>query len=388
MFIVNLTGQVPLYGQESCCWCGAACGQMIMDGYPPPNPSILYPQVDVWNAIQARNAESAAWCTDPTGLRLTLRDFNPPLAGTWNEHSDANRNTVLQAALFWMATNGYPVPTLINSGGHWITVVGYETDIDPRTGTATLDEITYNDPEPHNVGTQTTITGAAWLAGPWNGAIIYGNIWNGLYVAIIEPPEKPGRLKVVGRIVVTGKIISPKQAVAAALRHVKARGLAKRKEYAVLRSRTFTPFESPQLVFSDPRPVKERVKGPLRFPKNAPRFYAVPFGFEYERSERGGRLARISIVVNAYNGDFLSVTAFGKPVALLSEEEAVAIVLRALRESPRVRKRIRARLIFRPSEQTHVVSYPIWEITVGTKTLFVDQKGLVSAYIEPSRPGD
>ncbi len=359
---------------------------MIMDGYPPPNPSIFYPQVVVWNAIQARNVEGG-WATDPTGLRLTLGDLNPPPGGSWNEFSDTNRDPILQSTLSWMAKNSYPVATLVDSGGHWVTIVGYETDVDPRIATATLDEITYNDPEPHNVGTQTTLSGAAWLAGPWNGAIIYGTIWKGKWVSIIEPPTEPGTVRVAS-MTWGERVISPEAAVEAALGHIKERALAKRPAYAVLGARSFTPFREPYMVLGDPRPVPEPIKGRLKLPRRALRVYLVPFGFEHERETQDARLTRIGMLVNGYDGSFVGITAFGRPTRLMTEEEAVYVALRAWTQRPTTRRRPTARLVFRPSGQTHLISYPFWEVTLGTETLFVDQLGEVSSYIIPSVPGD
>lgn len=76
---VDLTGNVPLCGQEECCWCGAASGQMIMNGYPDPADRLYHEQEDIWDAIQVNNID-AGWCTDPEGLRQTLIDMNPPMA--------------------------------------------------------------------------------------------------------------------------------------------------------------------------------------------------------------------------------------------------------------------------------------------------------------------
>jgi len=57
---VDLSGNVPLYVQEECCWCGAASGQMIMDGYPDPVDRLYHEQEDIWDAIQVNNID-AGW---------------------------------------------------------------------------------------------------------------------------------------------------------------------------------------------------------------------------------------------------------------------------------------------------------------------------------------
>ena len=200
---VDLSGNVPLYGQESCIWCGAACGQMIMNGYPDPFHRIWYPQVQVWNTIQVNNSTDPAdqnqnWATDPQGLCETMRLLNPPVPpGNWYVFTNPNRNEALFDILYWMNMNDYPVATLINQGGHWVVIVGYETDIEPVAGSnPVLQEITKYDPEPHNVGTVITMDAAVWYATDWVGPVQYAGTWHGQYVAVIEPPAVEGAVEV------------------------------------------------------------------------------------------------------------------------------------------------------------------------------------------------
>ena len=129
---IDLTGNVPLYGQEQCCYCGPASAQMIMDGYPDPNDRLWFDQgppnnPNCWDTIQANNStvEPVGWCTDPLGLRNCLRTLNPPPSpGTWNIYSD-DRDTVMFNILYWMNLNSYPVSTLVVECGHWVVFVGY-----------------------------------------------------------------------------------------------------------------------------------------------------------------------------------------------------------------------------------------------------------------------
>lgn len=51
MFVLDLSANVPLYGQQLCYWCGAASGQMARNGYPNPADRLFYLQSDVWNTI-------------------------------------------------------------------------------------------------------------------------------------------------------------------------------------------------------------------------------------------------------------------------------------------------------------------------------------------------
>ena len=44
---LDISNNVPLYGQEQYNWCGAASGQMIMNGYPIAAKRLFYPQIDM-----------------------------------------------------------------------------------------------------------------------------------------------------------------------------------------------------------------------------------------------------------------------------------------------------------------------------------------------------
>ncbi len=183
------------------------------------------------------------------------------------------------------------------------------------------------------------------------------------------------------------QVISQEAAIEAALAHIKERGLAKRRAYSVLGTPSFTPFPRPYLVVTDQRPVTEPITGPLKLPGRALRVYLVPFGFEHEREKQDLRLARIAVMVNALDGEFVGITAYGKPIRLMTEDEAIQIALRAWVEHRTAQRQPRARLVFRPSRQSHLMSYPFWEVTLGTETLFVDQLGEVSSSILPSVAG-
>ena len=81
MYTKDLSGNVPLYGQEKCTWCGAASGQMTRNGYPNAANRLFYAQVDVWNTIQSYNSTNpadAGWATDPQGLTLALQNLANP----------------------------------------------------------------------------------------------------------------------------------------------------------------------------------------------------------------------------------------------------------------------------------------------------------------------
>lgn len=374
---VDISANVPLYGQESCIWCGAACGQMIMNGYPNSNNNIFFPQVDVWNCIQTHNSttEPVSWATDPLGLKGCLMDLNPPPGGTWNIFMDTVRDIVMFKILFWMNQNSYPVATLINGGGHWVNIVQYITDVEPIQGsTPTLSEITMYDPEPHNIGTVMAMTASTWYSTYWANPVMAPGSWYNNWVAVIEPPEEEAKVNVEMVKRVGRKIIGPDEAVEYAMKWIEELRLS--KKYPILRKRGMTNL--PPIL------TREQIPGPEgQEQKRVTSYYIVPFGFEREES-----LARVAVIVNAYTGDFEEIGVFGKPTRYLPEKEAIAIAARAMRLSRREMREVEARMIFQPSELTHIRTYPFWEISVKERVLYIDQLGAVYKVIKPSVPGD
>jgi hypothetical protein len=280
--------------------------------------------------------------------------------------------------LFWMNQRRYPSTVLINQGGHWVVVVGFVTDVAPVGGSSpVLQSISFHDPEPHNVGTDTTMTGAQWYAGPWNGSIVYAG-WLNQYVAVVEPPIERGKVR-VEHVTRTGRrLLRPTQAAAHARKWIAELKLGTQSKYSVLNHR--------DAVLMDPMLVRE--ENPRRRAKNAPYYYIVPFGFKDDLDERGSRLARVCVLVNAYTGQFEEVTAFGKPVRYLPKEEALDVVAAAWR-MPRRRLRVSSvTLMFQPSEITHVRTFPFWCVTIDKRTVYVDQLGKLYGTLLPSGPGD
>ena len=393
---IDLRANVPLDGQQLCCYCGAASAQMSMDGYPDPLHRVWIAQgpptiPNCWDTIQANNSTdptdvAQGWCTDPIGLRECLRSLNPPPGGTWNIFMNANRDTLLFNVLYWMNRNHYPVPTLINRGGHWVVIVRFISDVEPVLGsTPTLQHITYNDPEPHNVGSIITKTGALWYANEWNGSIIYPGTWQNTYVAVIEPPVK-GKVRVEEVERVGEKIITPRQAVRFARRWIKELALAKRPPYSILQKegiRNLTPIL-----------VREEIKPGMEKESKVPFYYIVPFGFERETGAGNVQLARIGVIVNAYTGRFEEIGAFGKPVRYIPEREAINVAAKAMNLTDReirkmiTEKQISATMMFQPGEITHIRIYPFWRIAIKEKVLYVDQLGNLYTSIKPSTPGD
>lgn len=382
MFTRDLSANVPLYGQEQCIWCGAACGQMARNGYPNPADRLFYAQVNVWNTIQANNSTNPAdlnWATDPHGLTACLQALNNPAGVHWVEFTNANRDGLLFSILYWMNVRQYPTPVLINQGGHWINIVGYVTDVEPVAGSSpVLQTISVNDPEPHNVGTYSTFSAAQWFNGPWNGAIVYGGTWLNKYVAVIEPPLEKGKVRVKNVKRTGARLLSPKQAMEYAAKWVTEFDLERHSQHALLGHR--------DVVASEPLLVRE--ESGRKGTGTVPHYYIVPYGFRQELADRGARLARGCVLVNAYTGAFEEVTAFGKPIRYLERDEALAIAASAMQGDAKELKQAKVTLAFRPGDITHIRTYPYWQITVGRRTVYVDQLGKFYGKFLPAIPGD
>jgi hypothetical protein len=365
---------------------------MSRNGYPNAADRLLYTQLDMWNSIQANNSTAAAdagWCTDPHGLRGCLQSAANPSGVHWSEFANTSRDGLLFSTLYWMNIREFPSPTLVNQGGHWVVIVGWTTDVAPVAGSSpTLQSIHYLDPEPHNVGTDTTMTAAQWYGGPWNGAVMYSGTWLNEYVAIVEPPLQKGRVRVKPVKRSGSKLLTATQAVAAARRWVDEMNLAETPKYSLLARRDVEVHE-PLLVREGPPipPTPNRSRGQSnRGP--AIHYYIVPFGIRGETNERGGPHARVCVLVNGYTGAFEEVTSFGTPVRYLTGDEALNVVAAALRISRRKLKRSDASLMFQAGDITHVRTWPFWKVDVADRTLYVDQLGKLYGKLLPASPGD
>jgi len=355
---------------------------MSRNGYPNPADRVYYTQASLWNTIQTYNStlpQDTNWATDPHGLVGCLQNLANPSIVDWVEFANTSRDAVLFFMLYWMNIEHYPSPVLINQGGHWVVVVGWETDIEPISGSnPTLQQIHYFDPEPHNVGSDTTMTGAQWYAGPWNGAVTYSGTWLNEYVAIVEPPKPMGKARVKSVSRTGQKLLTPQAAVAAARQAIEERRLGEQPKYSLLTAKDVQAY-SPLLVRDQPAGTRA---------KRVAQYYIVPFGVREERAERGGPLVRIAVLVNGYSGALEEVTAFGRPIRYLAREEALDAVAAAMRVEPGQLRDAEATLMFQPGDITHIRSYPFWQVRVGRRLIYVDQLGVLYGKLLPSIPGD
>ncbi len=388
MYPVDLSANVPLFGQEMCYWCGAASAQMTRDGYPTPADRVYYTQSYLWNVIQAWNSTlpaDAGWATDPTGLRGCLQSLSSAPVD-WVAYVNPSASAVMFFMLYWMNVERFPSPVLVNQGGHWVVVVGWETDVEPTAGSSpTLQTIRFYDPEPHNQGTDTTMSGSQWYAGPWNGSVIYSGTWLNDYVAVVEPPIPKGEVRIVTVERTGTKLLTPAQATEYAGRWIGEMRLHERPQYHLLRHPD-VQSHTPLLVREHtPQPVRGE---PFKIPERTPHYYIVPFGMKSEVGRHGAPLVRVCVLVNAYSGAFEEVTTFGAPVQYLTHDEALNVVASALHVDRQELKQAKATLMFQPGEITHVRTYPFWQVEYKNRFLYVDQLGQIYTHLLPSIPGD
>ena len=136
------------------------------------------------------------------------------------------------------------------------------------------------------------------------------------------------------------------------------------------------------------KPMLVREEMPGEQEKIVPHYYIVPFGIKGEYGERDVRIARVCVLVNAFTGNFEEVTAFGKPMRYLAEEEVLEVVAAAMHTERERLRDANLTLMFQPSDITHVRTWPFWQVKIGQRTVYVDQLGKLYGKLLPSIPGD
>ncbi len=371
---------IPLYGQENSIWSGPACAQMIFNGYPDPYPSIYFEQSYLWTFIQTYNSGEPGWATDPEGMRGTLMDptLNPPQVGIWSLKSYDVREELMFQILFWMNYNSYPVTTLVNSGYHWVDVVGYVTDIEPVWGSdPELLEITIHDPWPIGVGQVSTMTGTVWYDTRWQNPVTLTGTWYNKYVALIEPPDIQGSVSAD----LVDRRGTPELSEAEALQYsenyIDQLDLAaKHPSYAALDDGDTQNLE--------PILVREEITFEMAEAEWVPYYYIIPYAKAGDNftsalnSEVDQDRSSISVIINGSTGDFEEVASFGRPVEYLPKDEAIKAASGFLKlESRDVTSEIRATMVFTPCNLTYSRAYPFWRVETTDQVVYVDLKGKV-----------
>ncbi len=370
---VQLT--VPLYGQQNNIYAGPASAQMVMNSYPPPGTPMYFPQSTIWTSIQSHNSGEPGWATDPQGLKGAMLELNPPPVGTWSILSNTVKEDLMFQVLFWMNYNHYAVPTLVNSGYHWVVVVGYETDIEPTYGSdPELIEITINNPWPIGSGQTETMADDIWYSTYWANPVEKTGTWYNKYAAVIEPPEAEGivRFSPVDRRGLDE--ISGEAALQYAETWIYQLNLAaKDSSYAAL--------NDPNRENSGPLLVREGLSFG-RTAKDVPYYYIIPYYIGTDAELQAAVDAkvvdgvRVCVIVNAFTGRYEEVASFHSPINYIYKDEALQIAAEALGVEP---KALDGTLVYQPCALSQSRVTPFWEIFYREKGAFVyvDQLGKV-----------
>lgn len=198
------------YVAEADHYSGPACVQMALNACPNLSGRHYNSQGDIYSSILLHNAETADWFSDPSGIRGALHDpvFSP--CGNWVDYSNTDKNYVLGKMLYYMKTLRYLVPMSIGSSERWITVFGYQTNVEPPySGPVTLQNIFFYDPLPGNPSVVGVVSGTVWLSDTEYWGVHHnkpGSSWHNKYIAIIEPPGAIIRIR-VPRWILQGRIL-------------------------------------------------------------------------------------------------------------------------------------------------------------------------------------
>jgi hypothetical protein len=375
---VQLT--VPLYGQENNIYAGPACAQMIMDSYPV-DPE-YFEQSVIWASIQSHNSGEPGWATDPMGMKGALLELKNPPIGTWSIMSyDVKENLMFQI-MFWMNYNDYAVPTLVNSGYHWVDVVGYVSDIEPTGGSgAVLQEITINNPWPIGSGQTETMAAEIWYNSEdpysyWANPVANPGTWFDKYVAVIEPPEAEGGVSFIpvnrrGTIEITSQ-----EALQYAETWINQLNLAEKDpSYADLNNEDRENY--------GPLLVREGLSFG-RTDRDVPYYYIIPYYvstsdtvFAADNLVDG---VKVCVIVNAFTGNYEEVASFRNPIRYVYEDEALQIAAEALGVET---KALAGTLVYVPCALSQSRICPFWEIMFKEKETFVYVDQLGNLYHDP-----
>jgi hypothetical protein len=373
---VQLT--VPLYGQENNIFAGPACAQMIMNSYPV-DPEYIEQSV-IWTSIQNHNSGEPGWATDPMGMSGALLELKPPPVGTWSIKSYDVKEDLMFQIMFWMNYNDYAVTTLVNSGYHWVDVVGYVSDIEPTYGSgAVLEEITIHNPWPIGSGQIETMSAEIWYNSTdpysyWANPVENPGTWLDKYVAVIEPPDAEGGVSFIpvnrrGTIEITNQ-----EALQYAETWINQLNLAaKDPSYAALNDEKRENY-GPLLV-----------REGLSFGKtdrDVPYYYIIPYYVKTSAEVFSANDAevvdgvKVCVVVNAFTGKYEEVASFRRPIKYIYKAEALQIAAEALGVET---KALAGTLVYEPCALSQSRVCPFWEIMCKEKETFVyvDQLGKV-----------
>lgn len=377
MFTIDLKSQVPVYTKANPNWGAAACCRMAMNGYPSGATSCNLNQTVIWNYIQANNKEPGVgawgigWYADPYAVTKTLNDLCPP-QHSWVDVSGTDKNAVLYTLLRYMANYQYASLVCTFTHDYWKTLVYARTSDDPRVVTnPTLLRVGFYSPAS---GAYSEIDGSVWMSSPvyWGApcnGLTCGQLWDGKWVGLGEPPAEQGGVQVESVSRVGKELIEPKAAKKIAQEIIAAR----RGDQSQPWGRRFVGVRA-----GTPLLVRELGAHPIDKRAQQVRYYVVPFGNHRELDDNGSPTVSLSVLINAHTGRFEEMTLFPRPVRYLSAQEAMRVASRSLGYKPREMPGMELELVAQPSHAQVSAAVPAWRVEVAGHTIYVTQGGQVA----------
>jgi hypothetical protein len=332
------------YAAEQDHYSGPASVQMALNSCPSVSARHFNEQDAVYTSILSHNAEPTLWFSDPTGLKGALGDaaFSP--CGHWVDFSDTDKNVALGKTLFYIDSMRYLAPVSIGSSEHWVTIIGYQTDVKPSSPTAsvTLENVLFYDPLPGNVSAMW-VSGSAWLteAAYWGVPMNKpGSAWNNKYIAVIEPPKSAPTFKVPKRVL-RGRILPAEKIEASAEKWLKT---VREKKLGQ------GPFE----ILNK----ETKIETPLLVKGEQYSYYLVPF-----------KNARLAAIFNAYDGSFEELRYSVKQRKFVTDRKTIFENIKKTLRGQRVEviETSVPELQYKPQETAESRFSPIYEVQATVK---------------------
>jgi hypothetical protein len=368
-------GPVPPYCQKQGNWCGAASAQMIIHfccaekASPAVTPSwyagrtltekqnYIQGKLDIYHGDHSIGLPNK----HPDAVKQIIMDEKEGAPGHFVVFHDVDSSKVMHDMCYWMKEAGYPSATIVK-GCHCVVVYRFRTDPEPTlSNMVSLLDIGIIDPSHPSFcpgGTVVedashkipSISEEGWASNYWYTAVTCwsGEKYNGEYVAVVEPPETTGMIRIkkpyVGK---KEEIILVESAIE------KARGYVQSRELTKFKVLNFLADAWPETALLVEWTDQDRY------------YYLVPFV-----TEKGG-VARAIMILNAYNGNYHECGPLRKPISFVSKDEAVKLAL--LKMEIKRYKRVDAKLKYIYSDLSYSHYYPFWEVNVDGKLYYVGQ---------------
>jgi hypothetical protein len=232
------TINTPYYQQQTDYWCGPASAQMILESenvkprlHPdyPISDTTYNKQNTLWTYIQNHNNPTTPtnWATDPQGLEATLDHYDSGGNYLIAKYTDAREAS---KRLIWSIYNyNVPAAALLYKGRHWVTVRGFQTDVEPNSNSYEFKGFWVNDPwyDSNSLGVNRYIGWSQWKNTYFTPLHTgNGDPWNGYRVCVWEPPEPAGTLIIPEVAAGPDTVTTPEEAIDSAQVAVMAHNLS------------------------------------------------------------------------------------------------------------------------------------------------------------------